>query len=84
MAIEVFVFQVEAFQFSKFHENMGKPDEGKFKKVSTIRKITRKNFIFCVGKIWKSIKFGEKSIDTTTNFAILFSSKHFKRENGNF
>ena len=36
MAIEVFVFQVEAFQFSKFHENMGKPDEGKFKKVLSI------------------------------------------------
>ena len=30
MAIEFFVFQVEAFQFSKFHENVDKLDKGNF------------------------------------------------------
>ena len=32
MAIEFFVFQVEAFQFSKFHENVAKLDKGNFKR----------------------------------------------------
>ena len=28
MAMEFFVFHVEAFQFSKFHENLGKRHKG--------------------------------------------------------
>ena len=36
MVIELFVFQVEAFQFSKFHENVAKLDEGNFKRGLTV------------------------------------------------
>ena len=32
MAIEFFVFQVEAFQFSKFYENVAKVDNNNFKR----------------------------------------------------
>ena len=31
MAIELIIFQVEVFQFSKFHENVSKLDKGNFK-----------------------------------------------------
>ena len=31
MAMEFFVFDVEAFQFSQFHENVGKLHKGNFK-----------------------------------------------------
>ena len=31
MAIKLFIFQVEAFQYSKFHENVGRIDKGNFK-----------------------------------------------------
>ena len=30
MAMEFFVFHVEAFQFSKFHENLGKRHKGSY------------------------------------------------------
>ena len=33
MVIEFFVFQVEASQFSKFHENIAKLDKGNFKRL---------------------------------------------------
>ena len=36
MAIEFFVFNVEAFQFSKFHKNLIKLDKGNFKKGLTL------------------------------------------------
>ena len=36
MAIENFVFQLEAFQFSKFHENVGKLGKGNFKRGLTM------------------------------------------------
>ena len=36
MAIEIFVFQVEAFQYFKFHENMAKLDKGSFKRGLTM------------------------------------------------
>ena len=36
MAIQFFVFKVEAFQFSKFHENVIKLDKGNFKKGLTV------------------------------------------------
>ena len=32
MAIKFYIFQVDAFQFSKFHENVGKLDKGNFKR----------------------------------------------------
>ena len=32
MAIEFLIFQVETFQFPKFHENVGKLDKGNFKR----------------------------------------------------
>ena len=36
MAMEFFVFDVEAFQFTNFHENVGKPLKGNFKRGLTI------------------------------------------------
>ena len=36
MAIENFVFQVESFQFSKFHENVGKLGKVNFKRGLTM------------------------------------------------
>ena len=36
MAIEFFVFQLKAFQFSKFHENVAKLDQGNFKRGLTV------------------------------------------------
>ena len=36
MAIEFFIFQVVAFQFSKFHENLGKLGKGNFKRDLTM------------------------------------------------
>ena len=36
MVIEFFVFQVEAFQFSKFHEKIAKLDKGNFKRGLTV------------------------------------------------
>ena len=36
MAIEFFVFKVEAFQFSKFHKYVIKLDKGNFKKGLTV------------------------------------------------
>ena len=36
MAIEFFVFQLEAFQFSKFHEYVVKRDKGNFKRGLTV------------------------------------------------
>ena len=36
MAIEFFVFQLEAFQFSKFHENVAKLDKGNFSRGLTV------------------------------------------------
>ena len=36
MTIEFFVFQLEAFQFSKFHENVAKLDKGNFKRGLTV------------------------------------------------
>ena len=32
MKMEFFVFHVEAFQFTKFHENVGKLHKGNFKR----------------------------------------------------
>ena len=47
MTIKFFVFQLEAFQFSKFHENVAKLDRGNFKRGLTVRskiyKITGKS-----------------------------------------
>ena len=39
MVIEFFVFQVEAFQFSKFHENIAKLDKGNFKRLDRTFKV---------------------------------------------
>ena len=36
MAMEFFVFHVEAFQFSKFHEDVGKFHKGNFKRGLTM------------------------------------------------
>ena len=36
MAIDYFVFSVEAFQFSKFHENEAKHDKRNFKRGLTV------------------------------------------------
>ena len=36
MAIEFFIFQVEAFQFSKLYEKVDKPDNRNFKRVLTM------------------------------------------------
>ena len=36
MTIEFFVFQLEAFQFSKFHEYVVKRDKGNFKRGLTV------------------------------------------------
>ena len=36
MMIEFFVFQVEAFQFSKFHENVAKLDKDNFIRSLTV------------------------------------------------
>ena len=36
MVIEFFVFQVEAFQFSKFHEKIAKLDKDNFKRGLTV------------------------------------------------
>ena len=36
MTIKFFVFQLEAFQFSKFHENVVKLDKGNFKRGLTM------------------------------------------------
>ena len=36
MTIKFFVFQLEAFQFSKFHENVAKLDKGNFKRGLTV------------------------------------------------
>ena len=36
MAIEFYVFHVEAFQFSKFHENVAKLGKGNFKRGLTM------------------------------------------------
>ena len=54
MAMEVFVFHVEAFQFSKFHENVGKLHKGNLERFnhdiqrSKIRKINGKSDLkFC-------------------------------------
>ena len=37
MSIEFFVFQVEAFQFSKFYENVAKLDKDNFKRSMTVK-----------------------------------------------
>ena len=55
VAIEFYVFLVEAFQFSKFHENVDRIDRGNFKREvltwhswSKIHKITQKSDLkFC-------------------------------------
>ena len=48
LAIEFFAFQLEAFQFSKFHENAAKLDKGNFKRDLKICQITEKSgFKFC-------------------------------------
>ena len=44
MTIKFFVFQLEAFQFSKFHENVAKLDKGNFKKGLTLPHILTTNF----------------------------------------
>ena len=36
MVIEFFVFKVEAYQFSKFHENVAKLDKDNFKRGLTV------------------------------------------------
>ena len=36
MVIEFFVFKVEAYQFSKFHENVAKLDKDNFKRDLTV------------------------------------------------
>ena len=36
MTIEFFVFRLEAFQFSKFHENVAKLDKGIFERDLTV------------------------------------------------
>ena len=36
MAIEFFVFRLEAFQFSQFHENIAKLDKDNFKRGLTV------------------------------------------------
>ena len=96
----VLLFQVEVFQFSKFHEDVSKLDKSNLREAwtwhafaslfllrvieQTIYKFSKRN-----RKIWKSIKFEKGLLEqfphiSTTYFAVLFLSENFKKENGNF
>ena len=51
MAMEFFVFHVEAFQFSKFHENVDKLHKGNFKRGLSDHDIQGQKFVKLMEKM---------------------------------